>query len=109
METLLRCAYVPKNNKGIEDCELMEFDSSDIEEYAIEDDEFQILKSAGVFSAINKRCGVLIEDYEEEIVKGPDVKTSLEVLKTIDPSHKYNFTKAMLAADNYNTRVDIYF
>jgi len=43
MEEVLRCAYVPKNKKGIEECDYMQFDSENIEEYIISDNEFKKL------------------------------------------------------------------
>ena len=59
--------FVPKNKEGIDNCRIMEFESEDVESYDIKDEEFDLLFSAGVFDAINEKCGLCIDDYEEEV------------------------------------------
>lgn len=104
------CIYVPKNQKGLEECNYMEFESDDIEEYPIEQEEFDLLYSLGAVDAMNENAAVFIEEWEEEIIESPEkIDKALTAIEIFDPKHKYTFTKALLGASKYRIRMDVYF
>lgn len=101
--------FVPKNKEGINNCRIMEFESEDVESYDIKDEEFDLLFSAGVFDAINEKCGLCIDDYEEEVISGKDIKKSIIITKKMDLPQNSSFIKALQAAEKYNTRAYLCF
>ncbi len=103
------CIYVPKNEKGISDCYWMQFDTDDVEEYPIEQEEFDLLYSLGAIDLITDKTGVWIQEYEEETIEGSNIVEALAVLELFDKEHKYSITKALLAASKYKTKAEIYF
>ena len=87
--------FVPKNKEGINNCRIMEFESKDVESYDIKDEEFDLLFSAGVFDAINEKCGLCIDDYEEEVISGKDIKKSIIITKNNGFTSKQFFHKSI--------------
>ncbi len=109
---MFRCVFVPKNEAGILDCETMEFESNNVDFFDIEDGEFTELSMAGVFDAINEKCDLAIEDYEEEIIENKNIEKAISTIKSnglIDHSKSFSFIKSLETANMYKTKAYICF
>lgn len=64
-----RFIRVPKNKKAMEDYNYGIQNKGQMEELVLSEEQYKILDDMGVFEAINKKCGIIIDDYEEEVLE----------------------------------------
>lgn len=76
-----RFLTVPINNDGINDYEYGVEGSDNLAEFTLSDEEFTKLYKSGLFSRINKRCGLMIDDYESETISADNLKKCIDLLQ----------------------------
>jgi hypothetical protein len=74
-----RFIYVIKTEAGLEDYECGSEASSGFSVHELPDAEFERLSNCGFWGIVNDQCGLMIDDYESEIIKGADLHTCLEM------------------------------
>ena len=75
-----RFLTVPVNKKGIEEYDYGIEHTSNLLESSINEDEFNLLSSSGIFSYINSECNLMIDDYESETITASDLQRCMNVL-----------------------------
>ncbi len=84
-----RYLTVPKNKKGIEEYYSGAEHTDNMIEVVLEESEFDVLYKNNVFKRINIRCGLMIDDYESEIITIEEI----EKCKNIIDEEKGTFLK----------------
>jgi len=74
-----RYIYVISTEAGMEDYECGLEASSGFSAHELPDVEFEYLSKCGLWEMINDQCGLMIDDYESEIIKGGDLHDCLEM------------------------------
>ena len=74
----IRFLTIPKNEEGIVEYDMGVESSNNLNVYYLPEEEFENLWVA--FNVINYHCGLLIDDYESEIIKGQDLEKCKEIL-----------------------------
>lgn len=100
---------VAKNKKGMEDIDFGRYESNDAEVFVMPFEEFDDLYSSGVFSEINKKCGLLIDDYECEEIFSDKIPAVIEAIKSVGEHRAKSFMKALRAALSYGTMIHLEF
>ena len=101
--------FVPINEEGKDDCEYMRYDSQNVVDYDMGEEEFSRLWFNGVLALINKECGTLIDEYEEETLENPILKKALHILDANDEGHNGQLAAAIKKAIECDTFVDLVF
>ena len=91
--------FVPINEKGKDDCEYMRYDSPNVADYDMGEEEF----------LIDKECGTLIDEYEEDTIENPVLKKALDILDANDEGHNGQLAAAIRKAIDCDTFVDLVF
>lgn len=69
-----RYMTIIKNSTGLEEYDIGIEQSDNIITHEFKEEEFKSLCENGIFKKLNEACGLLIDDYESEIIKKEDVK-----------------------------------
>lgn len=101
--------FVPINEEGKDDCEYMRYDSPNVVDYDMGEEEFSRLWFNGVFLMIDKECGTLIDEYEEDTIENPVLKNALDILVANDEGHNGQLAAAIKKAIECDTFVDLVF
>ena len=104
----VRYLTVPHNMEGITEYQNGIEHSENMSVYKLPEDQFLKLTRNNVFMLINENCGLLIDDYESEII---DEKNVLKCLnsKIVDQNLSKVFYKALLEAKDNRTFVGLDF
>ena len=84
----LRYIRVPKDKKAMEDYDYGVQKEEQMEELVLSEESFDKLWELGVFEQINEACDVLIDDYEEEVLKLEKIPTALGVVTRLNEENK---------------------
>ena len=103
-----RFLTVPKNKQGEQEYDLGTEHSENIENYLLPNIEFEFLQTNGVFGKINEECGILIDDYESETIRGDDLKQTEKIVSNVKLKVP-EFYKAITLAISYNTMIGMDF
>ena len=92
----MRCRFltVPVNRQGIDDYNYG-MESENILTFQLLEDEFEILFRT-VFPVINRRCGLLIDDYESEEISAQNIERCWDIIDAVDGVFKDACSKAVL-------------
>ena len=105
----IRCISVPKNKKGEEDCDYGYFDSEDIIDFDVSDEEFWALKMNGSIDEINIDCDLLIQDYETETIPVEKIARCMAIIREHGEFVNGAFMSAFKHALNYGTFAQLEF
>ena len=94
-----RYLTVPLNEKGKEEYDFGYDHKDNLKNIVLSEDEFNHLAQSGVFNHINDMCGLMIDDYESEIISSSDLKKCLDELN----DYEGDFLRASKLAIQYNT------
>lgn len=94
-----RYLTVPKNEKGIEEYNSGIEHSDNLIESVLSEDEFDTLYHSGVFKRLNERCGLMIDDYESEIINVDCINKCHDIIFSIPGA----FSKMADKAKTLNT------
>ena len=100
-----RYLTVPKNKKGIEECEYGIQNTENLVEATLDENEFEALWRSGVFKSINDRCDLMIDDYESEDISTENIRRCLDVISGI-PGKFYEMAQLAI---KYNTFLQLDF
>lgn len=100
-----RCLTVPKNKKGIDECEYGIQNTDNLVEATLDEDEFDILWRRGIFKSINDHCDLMIDDYESEDISAENLRKCLDVISEI-PGKFYEMAQLAI---KYNTFLQLDF
>lgn len=68
------------NAEGLIEYDINGEDSDNITTYMLPEPEFDELCEKGIFKSINGKCGLLIDDYESEIINKTYLKKCLQIV-----------------------------
>lgn len=77
----IRYLTVIKNAEGMHEYDHGIELGDNLSSYELPEDEFEALFSADVFENINKTCGLLIGDYESELIEKKYLKECIEIVE----------------------------
>lgn len=66
----------------------MEFKKKQMEEIILSEVQYKALDNTGVFDEINEKCGIIIDDYEEEVLELDKIPIALEVVNQLISNNK---------------------
>ena len=69
-----RYLTIIKNDTGLKEYDTGIEESENITTHELKDSEFESLCEAGILKKINEASGLLIDDYESELIKKEDVE-----------------------------------
>jgi hypothetical protein len=78
-----RYLSILKNQKGLEEYNCGAEQSENMYVFELPEAEFDVLYTLGVFDAINKECGLLIDDYESETITKKDFDKCMSIINHI--------------------------
>ncbi len=106
---------MPVNQKAIERLDYDFCIDGDLIEIILNKEEYRQLWDSGILDAFNETLGVLIDDFEEEVIKGAD-NLSLAKTLTRDYMDKHPHTSVLRnlfiqidLAEKYQTGLFFYF
>ncbi|MCR5610026.1 MAG: hypothetical protein K6G26_13285 [Lachnospiraceae bacterium] len=94
-----RYIRVPKNQKAVKDYDNGIIEDNQVEEILLTQEVFDELYKSGVFSIINDKCDIIIDDYEDEVLTLEKVPVALEVVNdlcSVNTSNNLKELKRML-------------
>lgn len=78
-----RFIRVPKDEKAMEDYDYGIQKQEQMEEMILSEEQYKVLDDIGVFDKINEKCDIIIDDYEEEVLKLEKIPMALEVVNQL--------------------------
>ena len=90
-----RYLTVPKNDRGIEEYNSGSEHTENLMERVLEEVEFDTLCHERVFKQINDRCGLMIDDYESEIISSDNISKCIDIISAV-PGSFYEMAKAAM-------------
>lgn len=100
-----RYLTVPKNKRGIDECEYGIQHTENMIEAVLDEDEFDKLWKNDVFRTINDRCQLMIDDYESEDINAENISKCMDVISIIPGK----FLEMARLAVNYDTFLQLDF
>lgn len=102
-----RCYAVAKSEQAMKE-RLEESDYTNWDFYYPPDEEVLfLLANGGAFNMINKTCNLLIDEYEEEVIKGENLLKAATILNSIPGSDRFVFSKALRRAIELGTAISL--
>lgn len=95
-----RFLTVPKNEEGIIEYDMGIESSNNLNVYILPEEEFNNLWAA--FNVMNGRLGLLIDDYESEIIENDYLEKCKQILQEMKVDSPI-FIRALIEAIDYNT------
>ena len=90
----MRYIRVPKDIKAIKDYDYGVQKDEQIEELILSESQYSVFYTFKVFQLINEECGVIIDDYEEEVLSLEKIPLALKIVnKIIQNSNDINLIK----------------
>ena len=105
----MKMLFVPVDKQGMDDCEYMRYDSDHVESFELTDEEYDEMWAEGVIYRINKACGTLIDDYEEDRIENEQLVNAITVLNNEKKWDRSQLSKAIRRAIEADTFVDTSF
>ena len=105
----MKMLFVPVDKQGMDDCEYMRYDSDHVESFELTDEEYDEMWTEGVIHRINKACGTLIDDYEEDRIENEQLVNAITVLNKEKKWDRSQLSKAIRLAIEADTFVDTVF
>ena len=99
-----RYLTVPKNEIGIEECDIGMDYSDNILTYELPEKEFNFLAINGFFNQINEVCETLIDDYESEEISSDNLDKCESILKSVKDDLPI-FYDVLQKAISYKTKI----
>ncbi|MBD5465854.1 MAG: hypothetical protein HDR22_08570 [Lachnospiraceae bacterium] len=78
-----RFIRVPKDEKAMKDYDYGVQKKEQMEEIILSEAQYKILDDTGVFDKINEKCGIIIDDYEEEVLELDKIPIALEIVNQL--------------------------
>ena len=75
-----RYIRVPKNAEAMKDYDYGVQNNEQTEIFILDDNKYITLNKMGIFDEINKRCDIIIDDYEEEILEYKKIPAALDIV-----------------------------
>lgn len=79
----VRFIRVPKDDKAMEDYDYGVQKKEQMEEMILSEAQYKALDDTGVFDRINEKCDIIIDDYEEEVLKLDKIPLALEIVNQL--------------------------
>ena len=79
----IRYIRVPKDIKAMKDYDYGVQKDEQIEELILSESQYSIFFNLKVFQLINEECGVIIDDYEEEVLSLEKIPLALKIINKI--------------------------
>ncbi len=83
-----RFIRVPKDERAMKDYDYGVQKKEQMEEIILSEVQYEALDNTGVFDEINEKCGIIIDDYEEEVLELDKIPTALEVVNQLISNNK---------------------
>ena len=94
-----RYLTIPRNQKGLDEYNQGIEHSENLYTFELPEKEFDILYSSGIFEAINRECGLLIDDYESESIARKDFAKCISIFDSTSALPEPSiFRKALILA-----------
>jgi len=75
-----RYITVPLDKEAIEAYDMGEEEIENSLQWVLIGEEFDVLNNSDVFKQINNECGVIIDDYESEIIQGNNLVKAYKII-----------------------------
>lgn len=79
----VRFIRVPKDDKAMKDYDYGVQKKEQMEEMILSEAQYKALDDTGVFDRINEKCDIIIDDYEEEVLKLDKIPLALEIVNQL--------------------------
>lgn len=104
---------VPKDKKAMEDYDFGIQKVHQMDEWILNQQDFDILYRTKVFELINNECDIIIDTYEEEVLVYDEIESAVKIIEKLIGSIQKNEEKELLlklnqmlkTALDYNTLV----
>lgn len=104
-----RWISVPKNSEGKQDCDYGEYETENVVNYDVSDNEFRALLRNGSIVAMNTECGLMIQDYESEVIPVDKIARCMSIVREHGDYIDGAFMQAFKSALNFGTFVQLEF
>ena len=85
-----RFIRVPKDKRAMKDYDYGVQKKEQMEEMILSETQYKTLDNIGVFDEINEKCGIIIDDYEEEVLELDKIPIALEVVNQLINNNENN-------------------
>jgi len=75
-----RYITIPLDEEAIEAYDMGEEEIENSIQWILTEEEFDLLNNADVFKQINNECGVIIDDFESEIIQGNNLEKAYKII-----------------------------
>lgn len=75
-----RYIKVPKNERSMNDYDYGVQNNEQTEILILDDNQYMTLNKIGIFNEINKKCDIIIDDYEEEVLEFKKIPVALDIV-----------------------------
>ena len=79
----MRYIRVPKDIKAMKDYDYGVQKDEQMEELILSESQYNIFYTLKIFQLINEECGVIIDDYEEEVLSLEKIPLALKIVNKI--------------------------
>ena len=87
-----------KNSQGLYDYENGMVASPYFDEIELNEEEFNTISDSGYWGKVNDKCGLLIDDYESELIPYDKIDVCISIYDELGLTHDNTFFKVLMNA-----------